>query len=354
MSRISLWDRQKNDDFKFIDETIREMFEIGGVEVILHRYLGVHDQGETGDALQPSAAKSKRKNIRQIQDLFFLENRDRSYDQDLYILRCVYTMQDSEFALSSFALMLGDDGLFIEFHINDILEKVGRKLLSGDVLEFPHMRDDALLDDGPAINKYYVVEDVSRASTGWSMVWRPHIFRVRIKAMTDSQEFNDILDREVDGSGFNVRDLISDFRDQIGISDAILEQAEADVPLRNFETAQFYVVPGDEDGSQYPWIFAGDGKPPNGAELAGTGTSFPEEPEDGDWFLHTGQEPNVLYRRVGSVWKRKEVDLRKKWSAAHRILESFINNKNVTTIENGEKFAEKQPLSKVVKPRADL
>ena len=353
MSRMSLWDRNKNDDFTFIDASIQEMFEMGGVEVILHQYLGVHDQGEQGDASQPSAAKSKLKNVRQIQDLFFLENRDRHYDPNPRILRCVYNIGESEFSLSQFAMIIDTDTFFIEFHLNDILNKIGRKLMSGDVLEFPHLRDDALLDDGPAINKYYVVEDVARAATGWSMVWRPHIIRVKVKAMTASQEFNDILDREVEDSGFNLRDLISDFRDQIGISDAIVEQADSEVPLRNFETAHFFVVPGDEDGTQYPWIFAGDGEPPNGAVKAESGTSFPSEPEDGTWFLHTGQEPNVLYQRNGGTWLRKEVDLRKKWSAAHRILSTFINNKNITNV-GGEKFAEKQPLSKVVKPRADL
>jgi hypothetical protein len=354
MSRMSLWDRRKNDDFTFIDEQIRELFEIGGVEVLLHKYIGIHDQGEKGDATQPSAAKSKRKGIKQIQDLFFLENRDRNYDPNVYSLRTSYNIQDTEFSLSQFAMFIDTDSIYLEFHINDMLDKVGRKLLSGDVLEFMHMRDDAVLDDGPAINKYYVVDDVARASSGWSMLWRPHIMRVKVKAMKDSQEFNDILNKEVEGTTSSLRDLISDFRDSIMVSDAIIEQAESDVPLRNFETAHFYVVPGDEDGTQYPWIFAGDGEPPNGAVLAGSGTSFPEDPQDGDWFLHTGMEPNVLYKREGATWIRKEVDLRKKWSAAHRILHSFINNQNITTLENGTTLPEKQPLSRVIKPQADL
>jgi hypothetical protein len=354
MSRLSLWDRRKNDDFTFIDEQIRELFEIGGVEVLLHKYIGVYDQGEKGDATQPSAAKSKKKGIKQIQDLFFLENRDRNYDPNIYSLWTSYNIQDTEFSLSQFAMFIDTDSIYLEFHINDMLDKVGRKLVSGDVLEFMHMRDDAVLDDGPAINKYFVVDDVARASSGWSMLWRPHLMRVKVKAMKDSQEYNAILNREVEGTTSSLRDLISDFRDSVMVSDAIIEQAESDVPLRNFETAHFYVVPGDEDGTQYPWIFAGDGVPPDGALLAGSGTSFPDEPQDGEWFLHTGMEPNVLYKREGSTWIRKEVDLRKKWSAAHRILNSFINNNNITTLENGQVLPEKQPLSRVIKPQADF
>lgn len=374
MSKMSLWNRNKNDDYYFIDNQVREQFAIGGVEVLLHKYLGIHDQGEQNDATQPSNAKSKKKGIRQIQDLFFLENRDRAYDPNVYEMRASYNVQDTEFNISQFGLFLEADTLYLEFHINDTLEKIGRKLMSGDVFEFPHLRDDALLEeDAPAVNKFYVIDDVSRSAGGWSQVWRPHIFRVKCKPLSDSQEYKDILNKTAtdangDETGFNIRDLISDFRDQIEISDAIVEQAERDVPMRNFETAHFYVVPGDEMGKQYPWVFAGDGKPPNGAKLAGTGASFPEEPKDGDWFLNTAMEPNVLYQFVGNQeldpfgqpigagggsWQRREVDLRKKWSAAHRIIQSFINNDNVNNI-GGDDTKEKVALSKAVKPRADF
>jgi len=255
-----------------------------------------------------------------------------------------------------------------------VIEKIGRKLVSGDVLEFPHLRDDMLLDeDSPAVNKFYVVQDITRAAGGWAQNWRPYLFRVKMKPLTDSQEYKDILEKAAIGpdgedSGFNIRDLIGDFRDVIGISDAIAEQAESEVPYRNYETAHFYVVPGDEMGKQYPWIFAGDGEPPNGAELAGTGTSFPDQPVPGDWFLHTGMEPNVLYQFTGNtkldpfgdekpadggIWERREVDLRKKWQAAHRILQSFINNNNVNEI-GGEQVKEKVSLNKALRPKADF
>jgi len=367
MANMQMWDRRKNDDYYFIDEQIREMFRIGGVEVLLHKYTGIIDQGEQGDATQPSNAKSKKKGIRQIQDLFLLENRDRAYDPNVYELRAAYNMQDTEFDIRQFGLFLEADTIYLEFHINEVLEKIARKLMSGDVLEFPHLRDDALLDeDMPAVNKYYVVQDVARAAGGWSQVWRPHIFRVKVKPLTDSQEYKQILDAEVDDSGFDLRSLISDLPFNKDISDALVEQAERDVPMRNFQTQHFYVVPGDEKGKQYPWIFAGDGVPPNGAKLAATGTSFPEEAKDGDWFLHTGMEPNVLYQFEGAktdvfgqetgggaVWQRREVDFSKKYSAAHRILQSFVNNQN-SNIIGGKEVQEKQMLSKVAKPRADF
>ena len=374
MSMMQMWDRRKNLNYDFIDRQVREQFRIGGCEVLCHKYLGVYDQGNTGDATQPSAAASTLQGVRQIQDLFFLENRDRAYDPNVYELRGAYNVQDYEFNMSQFALFIDTDTLYMEFHINDVAEKLGRKLMSGDVLEFPHLRDEMLLEeDAPAVNKFYVVSDVTRSAGGWAQNWRPYLFRVKMKPITDSQEYKDILDQAAIGpdgqdSSFSVKDLISDFRDQINISDALVAQAEADVPYRNFQTAQFYVVPGDENGSQYPWIFAGDGIPPDGAALAGTGVSFPQSASNGDWFLHIGMDPNVLYQFVGNmgvdpfgnpqpipggVWERREVDLRKKWQAAHRILQSFINNDNITT-NSGDQSPEKTMLSKAIKPQADF
>jgi hypothetical protein len=48
------------------------------------------------------------------------------------------------------------------------------------------------------------------------------------------------------------------------------------------------------------------------------------------------------------------MDWRLKWEAANRILESFINNKKITTFEDGSKTPERVAISKVIKPRADF
>lgn len=352
MSRLSLWDRQKNDDYNFFDSTIRELFDVGGVEVLVHKYVGFRNGEDAVDGTQVFDPKVQGEI--QIQDILFLENRDRKYDQNLYELKAVYNMQDTEFDMRQFGMFLEADTLYLEFHLNECLEKIGRKLMSGDVLEFPHLRDDALLDENsPAANKFYTIEDVNRAAGGWSPVWRPHVLRVKIKPITDSQEYKDILDKEIEDDGVSIGDIISTYNKEMKISEGLLKQAEKDVPLRNYETLQFYVVPGDEDSSQYPWIFAGDGQPPNGAQLAGHGKSFPSDAKEGDWFLNTSNDPFVLYQRVGSTWVRKEADYRKKWQAAHRILESFINNKNITTID-GDDMPEKQMLNKIIRPQADL
>ncbi len=394
MENFNNWSVLKNDDYQFFDSTIREWFEIGGVSVFLHKYIGTINQGNQGDASQPGAAQTKSKGLTEIQDLFFQENRDRSYDPYVYELKAVYNLLDSDFNVLQFGLMLESDTYFLSFHLNEVIEKIGRKLMPGDVLEMLHLRDDALLDDNqPAINKFYQITDVNRASIGWSATWRPHILRAKISPLTDSQQFSQIMNLpandQVGGDGLygtgtpglaglegidstsgtdgnvatdtTISDLVSDFRTKLAMSEAIEQEAELNVPYRNFDSRNIWIVPGSERGFEQPWIFTGDGVPPNSSIQANSGTEFPSNPQENDYFLmlqptngeiDVNRGVAVLYQYINGLWLFQEVDLRLKWQAAHRILYSFLVNNNITTIE-GNSFVEKQPLSKVLTPKAD-
>lgn len=355
MPKLSIWNSgRKGNDYRFIDGTIAEYFSIGGTAAYIHKYLGTYDKDGNPTIDQMS-----------IQDMLFLENRDRVYDKDTLELRGIYNVQDSEFDLRQFGIFLNNDDIFVEFHLNGMIEILGRKLMSGDVIEFPHQREDAFLDDNkPAANKYYVVTDANRASDGYSQTWYPHIWRVKCTPLTDAQEYRDVLDKApedpfgllIDDPGFgNVRDIMSSIAREHNINQAVLDEAKIYVPRRNFETQQFYIVPGSDQEGEYPWVFAGDGVPPNGAELVGAGNVFPLNPQQGDYYLRLDYEPHVLFQRDGARWRRVEIDYRKEdWSMAHRLMETFINNNNTTTFDDGETAPEKQALSKAVKPRADF
>lgn len=353
MPKISIWNSgRRSADYRFIDRQISEFFGASGTAAYIHLYLGPHDQTE--DASSPNQPETT------IQDLLFLENRDRRYSTEVYELRAIYNVQDNDFDLRQFGLFLSGDTLFIEFHLNDMINLLGRKLMPGDVLELPHQRDDALLDpDSKAINKFYVVEDASRASDGYSSTWYPHIWRVKVSPMTGSQEYADILDKQAQNPlGFDqgrLGDLMTTIGLELSINEQVVEAAKESVSRRNFETRQFWVVPGEETLGQNPWIFAGDGEPPNGSVLIGSGNVFPENPADGDYYLRTDYEPRALFRRVGGAWRIQELDYRQTdWSAAHRLLKSFINNDKQVTFKDGSTAPEKQSLHKAVKPRADF
>lgn len=360
MPRLSIWNNgKKGNDYKFLDNTIREQFLVGGTAVFVHKYLGVTDvNGEANPEVEGGEM--------QVQDMLFLENRDRRYAKDVIELRGVYNMQDSEFDLKQFGLFLENDVIFIHVHMNDMIAQIGRKLMAGDIVELPHLRDDHLLNaDAPSINKFYSVEDASRASEGFSPTWFPHIWRLKCKPLTDSQQYDNVLDKgAVNTLGLpmdqKLRDIMSNVGIELGINEAVVEEAKVHVSARNFETRQFYVVPGDHKTSQFPWIFAGDGVPPNDAQMVGNGNIFPQDPKIGDFFLRTDYDPHVLFQREDKKWTRVEIDYRQQdWSMAHRLLKSFINNREQTSIpatntEAAKTFDEKQPLSASIKPRADF
>ena len=102
-----------------------------------------YDSGATGeDKPQYDAVKETN-----IQDMLFLENRDRKYDPDIYNMRAIYNVQDIDFDLSQFGLFLSNDTLFMTIHINSSVKTLGRKIMPGDVIELPHLKDEYALND---------------------------------------------------------------------------------------------------------------------------------------------------------------------------------------------------------------
>jgi hypothetical protein len=365
-----------------MDRIISEQYTVGGTDLFVHKYLGPKSPSD-GDAT-PGAPVYEVLNETNIQDLLFLENRDRKYDEHIYRLRGIYNVQDIDFDLSQFGLFLANDNIFLTIHIRDSVKTIGRKIMSGDVLELPHLKDEYAQNDfSIALKRFYVVEDVSRGAEGFSQTWWPHIYRLKLKQIFDSQEFKDILDRPADEdneSGITLRDLMSTFNKEKQINDAVLLQAETDSPKSGWSTRHFYSLTELKEGgtitridsSEIPENFYdidktplkfgytgylvvyGDGTPPNGYPF-GIGVSFPDLFEEGDYFLRTDYMPNRLFRFDGVKWTKMRDDLRMTLSNTddrQTLKGSFINNNNVNTIA-GEEFQERQALSKTLKPKAD-
>jgi hypothetical protein len=310
------------------------MFQIGGTDFYLHKYIGVNTAPENATLDQPNYAETKETNI---QDLLLLENRDRKYDPSIYKIRGHYQVQNLDFNLSQFGLFIDNDTIFATVHINDWIRTVGRKPLMGDVFELPHLVDEFALNDyNIALPRYFVIEDVARASEGFSQTWWPHLYRIKLKKIIDSQAFADILDKPAkEGSDQTLREILSTKGAELQINDAILAQAEADVPMSGYETRQFYTLAVDETGNPvletvdqtdidasstgldasringrpirngYSGHLVGDGFPPNGHAF-GHGGSFPSEPFLNDYFLRTDFYPNRLFRYDGTRWAKME------------------------------------------------
>ena len=388
MPRLSIFKPEKGNDYKFFDRNIREMFQVGGTDLHLHKYLGPHDQGDTNKdgPASPSQPRVTGSDLNEttIQDLLFLENRDRKYASDIYTIRGIYNVQDADFNLSQFGMFLQNDTLFMTVHLNDTVERIGRKPMSGDVLEFPHMKEDYSLDESIpiALKRYYVIEDVNRAAEGFSQTWWPHLLRLKMKTLVDSQEFRDIIgDATTTGSMAN---YMSTYNREKTINDQVVAQAEADSPKAGFNYKQYYVAPIDERGnirtdnvnteaqrasgdksvnavidtpasSHYGFYLDGDGVAPNG-NPAGFGISFPTSNVDkGDYFLRTDYLPNRLFRYDGNRWVKIEDSVRINMTNTDGRLNyktGFVNNTTESTI-NGLTVTQRQSLSNALKPKAD-
>ena len=100
MPKLSLWKKDKGNDYLFLDANIREQFYVGGLSVYIHKYMG--PKAVAGkDASRPDIdTLSETK----IQDFLLLENRDLKYDQDVYEIRGHYTPANLDFDLSQFGL----------------------------------------------------------------------------------------------------------------------------------------------------------------------------------------------------------------------------------------------------------
>ena len=385
MPRLSIYKPEKGNDYRFFDRTINEMFQVGGVDIFLHKYIGTYDQGATNKDGPASATLPASSTLgeRTIQDLLFLENRDRKYDADIYTIRGIYNVQDTDFNLSQFGMFLQNDTLFLTVHLNDVVERLGRKPMSGDVVEFPNLKDDYSLDASIpiALKRFYVVEDVNRSAEGFSPTYWPHLLRLKLKTMVDSQEFRDILgDATAAGS---LASYMSTYNKEREINDAIVSQAEADAPKSGFNYKQFYVTPIDERGnvridgvnatssissdqpinavvdtpasSHYGFYYNGDGVPPNGY-VAGAGTSFPtSNVNKNDYFLRLDFLPNRLFRYDGIRWIKVEDSVRLTTTnndSRNTFKTGFVNNSSSTTI-NGLTVEQRQTLSSALKPKAD-
>jgi len=386
---------EKGNDFKFLDRIINEEFQVGGTDCFIHKYLGPvnPEEGNSSPAIPNNSNPIPELGI---QDLLFMENRDRHYSSDVYVIRGIYTMQELDFNLSQFGLFLNNDNIMINFHLRSSYDALGRKIMAGDVIELPHQKDEFALDDSVvALKRFYVVSEVTRPASGYSQTWFPHLVRAKCQPLVDSQEFKEILDADSGAEdGSTLRDLLSTYKKNIEINNQIIQQAQADVGASGYQTDQLYVTPvnpttglvsvndasTDEsiNGSSlldssavlntptnnyYIGYLTGDGIPPDGIPY-GFGITFPSGSATGDFFLRTDYLPNRLFRFDGRHWIKYEDNVRMTTSmlgetqtdnpilVRRKQKASFVNNINTSTIA-GAIVPEKQALSQVLKPKAD-
>ena len=340
------------------------------------------------DATKPNYANESALNI---QDLLFLENRDRKYDTSVYQLRGIYTVNDNDFDLQQFGIFLSADTVIMTFHLTDTVATLGRKIMAGDVMELQHKKDYYPLNaEIPAVLKrFYVVQDVTFAAEGFSQTWWPHLLRIKMTPLVDSQEYKDILNNIMINENVDtpIGQIITNYSKLNEINDAIIAQAQIDVPVSGYNTDRLYVEPltptggpGDPLGTytdnnnltassnttlassgyvtpdtNIPAYLGGDGTAPNGWPVTAA-TSFPANPRIGDYTLRTDYLPNRLFRFDGKRWIKIEDNVRTELTPGpnNQTQRSiFVNNQTTFTNIEGQTVPVRQSLSKALTPKAD-
>jgi hypothetical protein len=323
MPRLSLYRPNKQNDYRFFDRTISEQFTVGGTDLYIHKYAGPQTGQASIDYTQPEYDVLNPTNI---QDLLFLENRDRVYDKNIYRLRGHYSVQNLDFDLSQFGLFLNNDIIFVTVHYNDMIDIIGRKLMVGDVLELPHLLDyNPLKETIPtALKRFYQITDSNYASEGFSNTWYPHLWRIKCEPLVNSQEFADILKEPIEQdnylgdwdkdktyppgytiaygdkiyesikdvpSGLNppnteywrpidngsLSDILSAYNTNISINDAALQEAARLVPKSGYDVSKLYVVPtyGEFQANGIPSGKINQPAPPINIIISAPGTTVP-------------------------------------------------------------------------------
>jgi hypothetical protein len=357
MPKLSLYRPNKQNDYTFLDKTISEMFTVGATDLYIHKYLGPTNQGPSVDYTQPEYINLSPTNI---QDLLFLENRDRTYDPDIYRLRGHYNVQNLDFDLSQFGLFLQNDILFITVHFNDMIDILGRKLMVGDVIELPHLLDYFPLNETipTALKRFYQITDANYASEGFSQTWYPHLWRIKCEKLVDSQEFSQILQEptnkdnylgfydktktypagyvisfgdknyiskidvpagvtppnstywELD-TGSNLKDILSTYNKNIQINNAAIEEAKRLVPKSGYDTKNFYIVPTYGAFDQRGQFSKRYNQPAPPVNIVTSSNGAPSTTVTGTVFL--ARNPN--YKLASPAIKIKKEHLKSIWDA---------------------------------------
>ena len=325
MPRLSYWKNELTSDFYFLDRIIREQFHVGGTSAIVHKYIG------------PANTDDENEDELTIQDMLLLENRDRKYEKDLYELRGVYNISDNDFDLTQFGLFLTNDILYISFHLNEIVEIIGRKLMNGDVIELPHIIDKYGLDAStPPIPKFYVVQDGNFAGEGFAQSWRPHIWRVKIGPIPDSQEYRDITGDATDED--SIKNIFSTFDKEIDIRNAVVKSAEENDPVGGKALVDHLLNFVDKSERSF-----------FNMDNISSGVSFPANPKIGDFFIRSDFKPYRLFRYSGNKWVRIFDRINDQtWSDNTFNASTFINN-DQTDVDSESEYETRQSITKVLK-----
>lgn len=260
----------------------------------------------------------------------FLENRDRDYAQTAVAVKMFYDIAEQRTELGPHAMRLSDDTTSLTVSFKQSLQKLGRPIVIGDILDLPpEIQYTPTLQ---AVRRYLEVIDVTWSSDGYTPGWQPTLQRITAVPMIAGQETRDIQPLpSIDQDGvLNLND--ENVNDLSEIADRVKAQAMTDLPQRGknghaihtfsqeeVDTAAAQGVNINVLNHNQTALYIEDAMPPNNEHYT-EGNAWPVSPSDGDWHRLTYETydstiPARLFKYSGkkSQWMYYETDRRQQF-----------------------------------------
>lgn len=358
-------------DYMFFDRMAQNYIEFGGSVFYVYRLQGYRNaDGSIAD-------------LNTIQDPVLMENPNgRVYSKDVIPIWAFTKIDRNIFEQMAWGLNLSSSEITeIVLHYNSMIEKIGRKLIAGDIIEVGFLKDVDLLDpDARAITRFFKVDSSQKFRGTYDPHYQMHLWSISVSPLTDSPEYADVFDpnnpkvshgggsgTEDDGNNGNgafapddePQGPQSQFDKEVDIMDKLLEEAEEAVPYLGTTVHQLYIEVDELTGKPkvYDYIYeawSSDGVPPNqNPDEVQYGKTFPQNPEEGQYFLRVDYERPRLYYRTGGIWSLVEYDNRPKWSGIPELLKyitedetKFLNNEH--DVENHRQNLREVAMSRAI------
>lgn len=285
--------------------------------------------------------ESTQLSLDNIEDYVLLENRDRSYCRTSVMLKCTYDLLDVQTELAKFGINLPQTYIFT-VSFAQMVKILGRPVVVGDIVELPgEVQYDSQLRP---VRKWLEVTDCSWSTEGYTLNWKPNLYRFYAQPILPSVEHKDILglpgvvNSTQSDDDYLLNGLLQN--QQAYESTAAIKQASEDAVPQDGSDPQdiqsgtaLKGIQGSYDGRD---IYSEDAIPPNGAAYT-VGDALPAGNTIADGHYHRQTYTAVpqsirpaerllrWYAGIGR-WKVIEVNKRGTPESHKKTMASIMNN----------------------------
>lgn len=299
---------------------------------------------ESWEVIQLQLLEATQVALDNIEDFFLLENRDRSYLRSSTLLKCTYDLLDVQTELARFGVNIPQTYIFTTSFAT-MVTILGRPVVVGDIVELPgEMQYDANLKP---VRKWLEVTDVGWSTEGYTMNWKPQLFRFYAQPILPSIEHKDILgvpgqvnneqgDNDILLNGFLQNDLA------FKTTEAIEQYSSDSLPETGMDPQDIYSgKPLNKPNGYYDGkdIYVEDAIPPDGAPYtSGDALPLPGTITDGHYHRQTYtnipisiRPPDRLLKWFADIqrWKVIEVNSRITPESHKKTISGILNSNSI-------------------------